>query len=73
MSSTDEWRSGISDVGTSELDAIVDAELTNTREQLEKADYDTVRGSAMNEDAQRVSCGELSGDEAATEVVRGDA
>ncbi|MYL16128.1 hypothetical protein GLW30_07920 [Halorubrum terrestre] len=52
---------------------MADAEQTNPREELKKTDYDTELGLAMTEDAQRVSHGELSSDEAATEAVRGDA
>jgi molybdopterin-containing oxidoreductase family iron-sulfur binding subunit len=73
VSSTGEWLPSISDAGTNKLDAMADAEQTNPREVLEKADYDTELGLAMTEDAQRVSRGELSSDEAPTEVVRGDA
>ncbi|PHQ46970.1 hypothetical protein DJ68_04345 [Halorubrum sp. C3] len=73
VSSTDEWLPGIPDAGTNKLDAMADAEQTNPREELKKTDYDTELGLAMTEDAQRVSHGELSRDEAATEAVRGDA
>ncbi|NHX36318.1 MULTISPECIES: 4Fe-4S ferredoxin N-terminal domain-containing protein [Halolamina] len=73
MSSTDEWPLGIPDIGTNELNTRVDAELTNPQEGLEKTDDDTELGLEITEDPQRVSRGELSDDEAATEVVRGDA
>ncbi|KOX95755.1 4Fe-4S ferredoxin N-terminal domain-containing protein [Halorubrum tropicale] len=73
VSSTGEWLPSISDAGTNKLDAMADAEQTNPREVLEKTDYETELGLAATEDAQRVSHGQLSGDEAATSVVRGDA
>ncbi|MFA9518235.1 4Fe-4S dicluster domain-containing protein [Halopenitus sp. H-Gu1] len=53
----------IPDVGKRELDAMVDEEATDPREELSKTDHDTELGIAMAEDAKRVSRGELSADE----------
>jgi len=63
VSSTEERLPSIPDVGSDEFDAMVDAEQTDPREELEKTDYDTELGLAMAEDAKRVSRGELSSDD----------
>ena len=65
MSSTDETgpSPGVPDVGGPDLDAMVDAEAADPREELAKTDHDTELGLAMAEDAKRVSRGELTGDE----------
>jgi len=52
----------VPDVGTQELDAMVDAEAADPREELSKTDHDTDLGIAMAEDAKRVSRGELTAD-----------
>jgi len=64
MSSTgsDDPLPGVPDVGTQELDAMVDAEAADPREELSKTDHDTDLGIAMAEDAKRVSRGELTAD-----------
>jgi hypothetical protein len=64
MSSTgsDDPLPGVPGVGTQELDAMVDAEAADPREELSKTDHDTDLGIAMAEDAKRVSRGELTAD-----------
>ena len=54
---------GVPNVGREELDAMVDAETPDPREELAKVDADTDLGIEMAEDAKRVSRGELSADD----------
>jgi len=62
-SSGDDPVPSVPDVGRAEMDAMVDAETADAREELAKTDYDTDLGVAMAEDAKAVSRGELSADE----------
>lgn len=54
---------GIPNVDRDDLDAMVDTETTDPREELAKVDADTDLGIEMAEDAKRVSRGELSADD----------
>jgi len=59
MSSSDGPQPGVPDVGR-DVDAMVDEETADAREELSKTDHDTDLGIAMAADAKRVSRGELS-------------
>jgi Fe-S-cluster-containing dehydrogenase component len=65
MSGTDDAATlpGQPDVGTDELDEMVERESNDPREELAKTDHDTELGIGMAEDAKRVSRGEISGEE----------
>ena len=60
---SDDRLPGVPDVGAADLDAMVDDEAADPREELSKTDHDTDLGIAMAEDAERVSRGELSAEE----------
>ncbi|ELZ31704.1 4Fe-4S ferredoxin iron-sulfur-binding domain-containing protein [Halorubrum distributum JCM 9100] len=59
----DDTLPGIPNVGKADLDAMVEKERPDPREELADVEADTDLGVAMAEDAQRVARGELSGDE----------
>ncbi|WP_433634105.1 4Fe-4S dicluster domain-containing protein [Halomicrococcus sp. NG-SE-24] len=65
MSSADDSEAAsmpsVPDVAT--LNGMVDAEMSDAREELSKTEYRTDLGLAMAEDAKRVARGELSGDD----------
>jgi Fe-S-cluster-containing dehydrogenase component len=65
MSSADDGDTlpGVPNVQKQDLDAMVEEERVDPREELADVDADTDLGIAMAEDAKRVSRGELSGDE----------
>jgi len=60
---SDDRLPGVPDAGAADLDAMVDDEASDPREELSKTDHDTDLGIAMAEDAKRVSRGDLSAEE----------
>ncbi|OYR80866.1 4Fe-4S ferredoxin, partial [Halorubrum sp. E3] len=54
---------GIPNVGKADLDAMVENERPDPREELADVEADTDLGVSMAEDAQSVARGEISGDE----------
>ncbi len=54
---------GVPDVGKADLDAMVEDERPDPREELADVEADTDLGVAMAEDAKRVARGEITGDE----------
>jgi len=53
---------GVPDLGRATFDEMVERDLTDPEEELEKTEFSTDLGLEMAEDAKRVSRGELSGD-----------
>jgi len=78
-SSNDDVQPGVPAVDTAAMDAMVETERADPREELAKTDHDTELGIAMAEDAKRVSRGETSAEaywekyDAAAEREFGDA